>query len=280
MNYLARHLIIVFSAIALTLLAFMLGVIWYGHWYDSYSGVGQPISYGGCNIAVIPIQGDVVAYDGDSLVPSDATVPVSTSGDWVTGYMRSAIADPSILGVMVQVDSYGGLAAPAEQMMNAFTRSPVPVVSYIREVGASAAYLAATGAETIVASPFAQIGSIGITYSYVDNTESNKQQGYTFVQLSSGPFKDTGNPNKPLSNAERALYERDITIYKDLFVSAVSKNRKLSTTTVDAIADGSTMPSQIALEKGLIDAIGDDETVREEFAKKLNMPVDSIVLCR
>src|SRR3989338_5596538 len=161
MNYLIRHLVVVVVSIVCALVAFMLGVTWYGHWYDSRSGFNRPISYGGCNIAVIPIQGNIVAYEGDSFASLDAgtDASIATSGDWVTSYLKNAEADPNIRGVLVQIDSYGGLGAASGQMMNAFKRTSIPVAAYIREAGTSGAYLAAMGAEAIIAAPFASVGS-------------------------------------------------------------------------------------------------------------------------
>jgi signal peptide peptidase SppA len=285
MNYLVRHLIVVGATVALALVATMLGIMWYGSWYNHYAGFDRGVSDGYCNIAVIPLQGDIVPYDGyayDSYADPalETQTPITTSGDWVETFLDSAVADANIAGVLLQVDSYGGSAAPAAQIRSALARSPIPVVSYIREMGTSAAYMAALGSPTIIASPFAEIGSIGVTYSYVENSESNRQQGLNFVQLSSGKFKDSGNPNKQLTGEERALYERDIRFYKDVFVNMIAESRRMATSTVDALADGSVMPSQLALEHGLIDAVGDDETVREVFAQQLALPVDDIVLCR
>ncbi|MFA7310166.1 MAG: hypothetical protein WC050_04660, partial [Candidatus Paceibacterota bacterium] len=127
-DHLARHLVVVVTAVVAGLIAFMLGVMWYASW----SGSDLPISYGGCNIAVIPIQGDIVAYQGDNFTPIDASAqaPVSTSGDWVEGYLTSALADPNIRGVLVQIDSYGGLGAASAQMMSAFKRADLPVAAY------------------------------------------------------------------------------------------------------------------------------------------------------
>lgn len=49
---------------------------------------------------------------------------------------------------------------------------------------------------------------------------------------------------------------RDLEIMHDIFVKAVSENRNLPIDKVKALADGSSMPGEMALENGLIDKIG------------------------
>jgi len=146
-------------------------------------------------------------------------------------------------------------------------------------MGASAAYLAATGAKTIIASPFSDIGSIGVSMSYLDNTAKNVKDGLKYIPLTSAKFKDYGVPDKPLTTDERALIERDLKIYHNQFVKEVAENRNLSIEQVAKLADGSSMPGPLALENKLIDALGDQETVRAWFAEQLEIPLEEVVFC-
>lgn len=279
MSYLWRHIAVIMVAAVCAVVGFMICVSWYGHWYNHFSGADRGVSDGSCNIAVVPIQGLVTPYDDPNAPQYGGTNEPSASGDGFVRSVRNAENDPNILGIMVPIDSGGGSVVPSVMMMSALKRSSVPTVALIRELGASAAYLAATGADTIIASPFSDVGSIGVTYSYLSNVQKDKQDGVSFVQLSSGPFKDTGSPDKALTDAELALYNRDIKIYKDLFVNTVAANRHLATSSVDALADGSTFPGELALQKGLIDQLGDEETAKAWFANKLGMTSDEIILC-
>jgi signal peptide peptidase SppA len=275
-----RERLILIVALGFAALAvFYVGLRMYNHW-DLARQYGWGISDGYCNIAVVPVQGTIVPYDSFwSEGGESGTETVNTTGDSIAQYIRAAEADRNIAGVLLKVDSFGGAASPAETAMNAIERTPLPTVAYIREAGASAAYLVSSAADHIVASPFAAVGSIGVTYSYVDQVEKNRKEGLHFVQLSSGPYKDTGDPNKPLSEDEVALYERDLSILHTLFVDLVAKNRGLDPVQVAAIADGSTMPGALALENGLVDAVGDEEAAKQWFAQQLNLAPQDIVLC-
>jgi Periplasmic serine proteases (ClpP class) len=132
-----------------------------------------------------------------------------------------------------------------------------PTVAVIRGQGESGAYLIASATNRIFASDWSDIGSIGVTNSYVDNSQKDTQDGLTFNQLSAGQFKDTFNLDKPLAPAEETLIMRDVNIAYQDFIQKVADNRKLSVDKVKQLADGSSMLGAQAKESGLIDEIGD-----------------------
>lgn len=262
---------------------FSAGLLIWGVWHDEWSGynasAGTTISDGSCNIAVVPIVGEIISYTGVGDDSSGNMPPSSTNPDGVLTTLRVAEADQNILGILVRIDSYGGAPVASEIIANGFKHASLPIVALIQETGISGAYLAATGAKTIIASPFSDIGSIGMTMSYLDNTVKNTKDGLRYVPLASAQFKDYGNPDKPLTQAERILLERDLKIYHDQFVKEVAENRNLPIEQVAKLADGSSMPGSLALENKLIDALGDQETAREWFAERLKLPVGEVVFC-
>ena len=158
--------------------------------------------------------------------------------------------------------------------MLAFKNSQKPVVAFIRDIGASASYLASTGAQKIFASRFSDVGSIGVTYSYLDYSEKNRQEGIRFIELNSGKFKDTGNPDKALTQEEIALYQRDIKITRDYFIQMVAENRKLSIAEVSKLADGSTLMGNDAIKAGLIDEIGSLDDAQNWVKEKIGTDVE------
>lgn len=210
-----------------------------------------------CNVYGINIHGDIVTYNShDAFNDQGALRYDQTSADEVTYYVKQAKNNDNIKAIAVEIDSSGGSGEAGEEMMRAFKDSKKPVVAFIRNRGLSAAYLAATGAQTIFASQFSDVGSIGITMSYLQNTDKNKKDGLTYIDLSSGPYKDSGNPNRLLSDVEKQLFMRDVTIDYNYFVQIVSQNRGLTIEKVKTLADGSSVTGATALKDGLIDKIG------------------------
>jgi protease-4 len=193
--------------------------------------------------------------------------------------LRLAENDPNIGGILVRIDSTGGTPVASEVLADAIKALSLPVVALIREYGTSGGYLAASGADAIFASPLSDVGSIGITMSYVENVKKNAEEGLSYVSLSSGRFKDAGSPNRSLTSEERALFERDLKILHDVFVQKVSENRGVPVADIAKLADGSSMPGALALEHKLIDQLGNQDSTRPWFAEKLGLSAEEIVFC-
>jgi protease-4 len=218
-----------------------------------YSDTG----YDDCNVMGIEMRGDIYTYvpldaEGNKLEGYEDT----TTSDEVLYLLDQAEYSDEILGTLIEVDSYGGSPGAAEEIANAIKTSQKPVIAFIREAGLSAAYYAIAPADKIFALKNSDVGSIGVTQSYLDNVSKNQKEGYSFVQLSTGKFKDSGSPDKPLTQEERNLFMRDLKISHENFIQAVSENRNIAMEKVREIADGSTVLGEQAKELNLIDEIG------------------------
>ena len=104
----------------------------------------------------------------------------------------------------------------------------------------------------------------------------NQREGLAYNVLSTGKFKDTGDPNKPLTAEERALFMRDLGISHRDFIADVAANRGLDIATVTKLADGSTMPGKMAIEHKLIDRIGGMPEVETYLAEQIG---EKAVVC-
>ncbi len=265
--------------VVVLIIGFYMGLRMWGGWYDEWSGytASQYVSDGICNIAVIPLMGDV--YGDGPMYDEYGNLASSADPDTFSAALRKAESDSYILGVMVAINSPGGSPVGGEMIANYLLRSPLPSAAVIRDIGTSAAYLAATGADTIIASELSDVGDIGITMSYLDYSAQNELDGVEFVSLASVPYKDYGNPNRPLTDEERSLFERDLALFHEVFVRQVSVNRGLPQEEVARVADGSSLPASMALEAKLIDSLGDEETARAWFAEQLGLEEREVVLC-
>lgn len=209
-----------------------------------------------CNVHAINLHGEIATYlpevtESDSYLNYDMA-----SSEVVASFIEGTNEDPDIKVILIEVDSYGGSPVAGEEIAEAVKASAKPVVAYIREAGASAAYWAVAPADRIFASKNSDVGSIGVTMSYLDNVAQNESEGLSFVQLSSGKYKDAGSPDKTLTKEEQAIFERDLKIIHEYFIQEVSTSRKIPIEKVRAIADGSTFLGAQAKELGLIDDIG------------------------
>ncbi len=263
-----------------------LGMFWYDQimYYAHYDGYYGEYDYGDfddwdsfdeiCagheNIALIKVQGEIVTYDNwygyEEEYESDVV-----SSERVVRYIEDAEERNHIKGIIIEVDSYGGIPVASEEIMSAIKRAKKPTVAVIRDAGTSAGYLVATGADYIFASEMSDVGSIGVTISYLDYSEQNKREGITYQELSSGKFKDTGSQDKKLTQEEKEVLMRDVKELHSIFVRKIAENREMEVKEVEKLADGSSMLGKRAKERGLIDEIGDTHSAKEWMSKKLNI---------
>lgn len=207
-----------------------------------------------CNVSVRTIYGELLTYGetGDS----------TNSGDLVR-LLEKDDRDDSVKAIIVDIDSPGGIPVAGEEIAYQLLRMKKPTVAVIRSTGASSAYWAAVGADRIFASPSSDIGSIGVSVSFPDESEKNKKDGIVMNEFASGVFKNIGTPNRPVTPEERTLLEKSINDIYVEFVSAVSRARNIPEEKVKKLADGSTMLGRRALAEGLIDEIGSFAEARE-----------------
>jgi protease-4 len=229
------------------------GNILYSNFFSQDSSTGDVSSYdtsdenasttdSECNVKGINIHGEIYTYNSpDSYNDQERLAFDQTSADNVVWYVRDAQTQDNIKAIIVEIDSPGGSGVAGEEVMRR---------------ARSSAYLAASGAQTVFASKFSDVGSIGVTMSYLQNTEKNKKAGLEYISLSSGKYKDSGSPDRVLTADEKEIFMRDIKVGYEYFVSLVSQNRKLDIEKVKRLADGSSMMGEAALKEGLIDKVG------------------------
>lgn len=231
------------------------------------------ISDGTCNIAVVPIEGVLAPY-GDYVEGDIITNPA-----FVRDYLTRAEADYSIEGVLFEINSPGGTPVAAEHIAEIIDTTKLPTVGLIGDLGASGAYLVAAATDHIIASRMSEVGSIGVTMSYLENSVQNENEGLTFVELTTGKFKEAGNPNKPLTNEERERFEHDLKVVHSAFVDLIANYREVDRATISDIADGSTFVGEEALDKKLVDGLGGRRAAKDYFAQSLNKSVEDISFC-
>lgn len=208
----------------------------------------------GCNTSVVNIHGDIVNTEMSNQNPLDGYI--TASSEEITQKLREIESNPSIKGVIISINSTGGSIVGSEEIANQIAKSQKPTVALIRETASSGGYWIASAADYIVASANSDVGSIGVIYTLTDESGKNQQEGIRYETISSGKFKDTGLGNRPLTAAEKELYQRDVQINFDSFLEAVSNFRGIPKEELLKIADGSTFPGLLAIENNLIDEIG------------------------
>ena len=237
--------------------------------YDVENDIGD----GECNIAVFPVEGAILPFYGIG------DFDLITTPETVEAFMLAAEQQPGIEGVLIEINSPGGTPVASERIAERLRSSSLPVVGLAGDIAASGGYMVAAATDHLVASPMSDVGSIGVNMSYVEESEKNEEEGLTYVQLTTGKFKDAGSPNRPITEEERERFQADLDVVHNHFVDLVAKYRDLDRDAVAALADGSSMPGLRALDAGLVDSLGGRDKATEVFAFVLERDASDISYC-
>ncbi|MCA9367661.1 signal peptide peptidase SppA [Candidatus Kaiserbacteria bacterium] len=231
------------------------------------------ISDGTCNIAVYPLEGAILPFYGIG------GYDLVTTPESLEAFMATAEQEPYIEGVLVEINSPGGTPVASERIAERLRTSTLPVIGLAGDMAASGAYMVAAATDYLIASPMSEVGSIGVNMSYVEESQKNEDEGLTYVQLTTGKFKDAGSPNRPITDEERALFMQDLEIVHNYFVDLVAKYRNLPREDVATLADGAAMTGTRALDAHLIDGLGGRAEAANAFATLLGKDISEIHFC-
>lgn len=202
----------------------------------------------------------VIDLDGVILEPETTVKELKKFGD-----------DDSVKAIIVHVNSPGGGAAASEEIYRAMRRvrdeKKKKIVVSIETVGASGAYYVSAGANKIYANEASIVGSIGVIAEWYNYTELLKWAKLKNEVIKTGEFKDTGNPAREMTPAEREYMQQLVNNLKEQFVSNVADGRGMKREDVESIANGKVWSGQQALDMKLIDEIGDFQKCVKDTAK-------------
>ena len=172
--------------------------------------------------------------------------------------------------LLLRIDSPGGTVGDSQEIHAALLRlrdSGCRVVASFGNISASGGVYIGVAAEKIVANPGTITGSIGVILRGNDASRLLERIGIRFETVKSGLYKDILSPDRALTEAERQLLQELIDASYGQFVAAVAEGRGLSEDAVRRFADGRVFTGAQALELGLVDALGDEESARRLAAE-------------
>jgi protease IV len=181
------------------------------------------------------------------------------SDDILRDEMLAEMAESDdVRAVVVRINSPGGTTAGSEALFASLRRiaGEKPVVAVLGEVAASGGYVAAIAADHIIGRGNTLTGSIGVIMEYPDLTGVMDRLGVELQTVRSSPLKAEPSPFRETNPAARARTEAMIAESYDWFRGLVGERRNLDGNELAEVANGGVFTGRMALERGLIDAIG------------------------
>lgn len=215
-------------------------------------------------IAVIPVHGTLINRFG-------ASWGYVTGYDYIRGALDAAIADSSVQGVMLDVDSYGGEVHGCFELSDHIyaSRGKKPIMAMVNANCYSAAYATASAADSITVTPSGGAGSIGVVTMHVDYSKALEESGISVSFIFAGKHKVDGNPYEPLPESVRADIQSRIDATYEKFVATVARNRGISAASVRA-TQARTFGADDAKANGLIDSVSPPKAAFAAFVQALS----------
>ncbi len=247
---------LLFIIIALYLLVIIALTLKHAHDLDKLESLaaGQPYA------AVIRLSGTI-------LPDSDA------SANTILPLLRDAFTDKMAKAVIIEANSPGGSPVQAalihDEILRLKKKTGKPVYVTVQDLCASGCYYVAVAADKIYANENSIVGSIGVRLDSFGFTGLMKKLGIENRSMYAGAHKAFINPFGPEDKAGRAYFRQHVLekTHKN-FINAVRQGRGKRLDESDPMLyTGMVWLAQEAMQKGLIDGLGDTRHVTEDLLK-------------
>ena len=219
-------------------------------------------SYRGKHLAVVSVQG---------MIASD----MEANADDIISGLEKAFKNPMAEAVILDINSGGGSPVQSGAVYRAVKRlkserSDLPVYAVIADVGASGAYYIAASADEIYADPASIVGSIGVISYGLGYRDLLGKLGLDARVFTAGEHKNFLAGDKPLDPNEVAHMQALLDNMHAQFIKAVRDGRGERLKETPDMFSGLFWTGEQAQPLGLIDALGDKNTLRNAKYKDLD----------
>lgn len=233
--------------------------------YD-YSRRGSDTGYDMAGpVAVIPVHGTLVQKLG-SLRPYSGM----TGYDGIRQAFLTALEDPNVEAIMLDVDSPGGEVSGCFDLVDTIYegRGHKPIWSILSDSAYSAAYAIASAGDRIIVPRTGGVGSIGVICMHMDFSKALTSAGFQVTFITYGDRKADGHPEIPLSKEALARFQADIDTMGELFVNTVARNRNIAASSVRD-TQAVTYLGEQGVAQGLADAVAAPDAAFRALLKEL-----------
>lgn len=203
-----------------------------------------------------------------------------TDASSFTDKMEQALKDNEAKGVIVRINSPGGVVGPSQEMYDSIKKvnKTKPVYISMGAVAASGGYYAAMGGRKIYANAGTLTASVGVIAEFINAEKLMKWAKVDRFTLKAGKLKDVGSPTREMTPPERAFLEAMLKDIHVEFQRTVQEARKLTNEEVEQYLDGRVMTGHQAKEAKLVDVLGSFDIAAADLKKAVGLPDDAETL--
>jgi protease IV len=239
---------------------------------------------------VLAVVGGIIALVGlaigiigrTSLAGSGSHVARVTVGGVITGdramlqLLDRVGNQKSTSAVLVVINSPGGTVPGSEALHESIRRlaEKKPVVAVVNSMAASGGYIAAMGADRIIARQTAMVGSIGVIFQVPNVSQLLDRVGVKVETERSTPLKAAPSGIEPTSPEAREAVRALVRESYDWFRDMVKTRRALSDAELAAVADGRVFSGRQAVGLKLVDEVGSEREAIAWLERERNVAKD------
>jgi protease IV len=205
-------------------------------------------------ILVVEVLGPITTTASRDFFPEQGTV------ERLDSVLCLARKDKNIKGLLLKIDSPGGDVTASDLIfreVQTFKKEhKIPVVACITGMGTSGAYMAALSADRIVAVPSSMVGNVGVLMQSISFEGLMDKLGIKDQTLTSGKFKDTGNPLRDMTNNDKVILQGIVKEFQQDFLAKVKAHRPVTADDLAVIQDGRVMTATTGMKLHLVDQVG------------------------
>lgn len=204
-----------------------------------------------------------------------ATWGDETYTEWWAEAFQAAVKDPNVAGIVMDVDSPGGMAWWTEELSDLIysARGSKPVYAVANPLAASAALWISTSAERFYATPSGTVGSHGVVATHMSIAKALENFGVEVTLIHAGQYKVEGNMFEPLGDEARAEWQRGVDESMQRFTAALARNTGRSEQEVlDQFGQGRTFSAPESLRRGLITHVGTLKQAISDMLEEVGSP--------
>lgn len=209
-------------------------------------------------VAVIDLAGPLMKFR--------TSLSGGTSTVFARRQVRQAAGDEEVRAIVLRIDSPGGTVSGTRDLADevAAAAKRKPVLAYVEDLAASAAYWIASQATAVYANATALVGSIGTFAVLWDQSAQAAQMGIKVHVVRAGDFKGAGTPGTEVTHEQLVEWQRLVNELNEHFLAGVAAGRRLPLARVRSLADGRVHVGASAVDLGLIDAVQTfDKTIQQ-----------------
>lgn len=218
-------------------------------------------------VEVLPVHGVLVSRG--SHINACETM---TSYEGLRQQLRSAVADPLVEHIVLDIDSPGGAATGAFELaadIRALARQK-PITGIVNYMAYSGGYLIGSACSELVVSQTSGVGSIGVIASHMDRSKMEENMGVKVTTVFAGAHKNDLSPHEPLSDQSLQYLQDLVQESYQLFVNAVAEYRGLAVERVIATEAG-LFRGQASIAAGLADRMQSPQDAVDDLSRAVAM---------